>query len=75
VLNYTVLSKNPEHFRNFTGLKLEEFNTLNQQVTEKYSDYEQKRLAQKQLSSHKIISPLSIRLWLKSKRRVNLNGV
>jgi len=44
VLNYVTLSKNPEHFRNFTGLKIEEFNTLNQQITQKYPKYEQKRL-------------------------------
>jgi len=48
VLNYVTLSKNPEHFRNFTGLKLEEFNTLNQQITQKYPEYEQKRLHQRQ---------------------------
>jgi hypothetical protein len=44
VLNYAILSKHPEHFRNFTGLTLEEFNTLNQQVSQKYETYEQKRL-------------------------------
>jgi hypothetical protein len=44
VLNYAILSKHPEHFKNFTGLTLEEFNTLNQQITQKYETYEQKRL-------------------------------
>jgi hypothetical protein len=44
MLNYAVLSKKPEHFRNFSGLTLQEFNTLNQQITQKYPTYEQKRL-------------------------------
>jgi hypothetical protein len=44
MLNYTTLSKKPEHFKNFTGLTIEEFNTLNQQITQKYPTYEQKRL-------------------------------
>lgn len=44
MLNYDVLSKKPQHFRNFTGLTLEEFNTLNQQITQKYPAYQQKRL-------------------------------
>jgi hypothetical protein len=43
MLNYTVLSKKPEHFRNFSGLTLQEFNTLKQQITEKYPAYEQQR--------------------------------
>ena len=45
MLNYAILSKHPEHFRNFTGLTIEEFNTLNQQITQNYETYEQKRLA------------------------------
>ncbi|MDR1992065.1 MAG: transposase family protein, partial [Nitrososphaerota archaeon] len=44
MLNYAVLSKKPEHFRNFSGITTEEFNTLNQQITQKYPTYEQKRL-------------------------------
>jgi len=28
VLNYAVLSKKPEHFRNFSGLTLQEFDTI-----------------------------------------------
>lgn len=44
MLNYSVLSRNPLHFRNFSGLELQEFDTLNQTVKEKYSAYEQKRL-------------------------------
>ena len=44
MLNYTVLSKKPEHFRNFSGLTLQEFNTLNQTINEKYPVHEQKRL-------------------------------
>jgi hypothetical protein len=38
-----VLSKKPEHFRNFSGLTIEEFNTLNQTITEKHPAYEQNR--------------------------------
>ena len=44
MLNYAILSKHPEHFKNFTGLTLEEFNTLNQQITQTYKTHEQKRL-------------------------------
>jgi hypothetical protein len=39
-----VLSKKPEHFRNFSGLTIDEFNTLNQTINEKHPTYEQKRL-------------------------------
>ena len=45
MLNYSVLSKNPAHFRNFSGLELQEFDTLNLKIKEKYHAYEQKRLA------------------------------
>ena len=45
MLNYSVLSKNPRHFRNFSGLELQEFDTLNLKIKEKYDAYEQKRLA------------------------------
>ena len=44
MLNYTTLSKHPTHFKTFTGLTLQEFNTLNQQIHQKYAQYEQKRL-------------------------------
>jgi hypothetical protein len=44
VLNYVILSKHPEHFRNFTGITLEEFNTVNKQIHQKYQEHEQKRL-------------------------------
>jgi hypothetical protein len=45
MLNYSVLSKNPQHFRNFSGLTVQEFDTLNQKINQKYTSYEQKRLA------------------------------
>ena len=44
MLNYSALSKNPSHFRNFSGLELQEFDTLNLTIKEKYDAYEQKRL-------------------------------
>jgi hypothetical protein len=40
-----VLSKNPSHFRNFSGLEVQEFDTLNLKIKEKYDAYKQKRLA------------------------------
>jgi len=45
MLNYSTLSKNPSHFRNFSGLEVQEFDTLNLKIKEKYDAYEQKRLA------------------------------
>ena len=45
MLNYSELSKNPSHFRNFSGLNLQEFETLNLKIKEKYPAYEQKRLS------------------------------
>lgn len=45
MLNYDVLSKKPSHFRNFSGLELQEFDTLNLKINTKYPTYEQKRLA------------------------------
>jgi hypothetical protein len=45
MLNYRVLSKKPPVFRNFTGLELQEFDTLNSKMEEQYPAYEQKRLA------------------------------
>ena len=47
MLNYTTLSKHPTHFKTFTGLTLEEFNTLNEQIHQKYQEHEQKRLYKK----------------------------
>jgi hypothetical protein len=43
MLNYIVLSKKPEHFRNFSGLTIKEFSTLNQTINEKHPAYEQNR--------------------------------
>jgi hypothetical protein len=45
MLNYSTLSKSPQHFRNFSGLTIPEFDTLNQQITANYQAFEQKRLA------------------------------
>ena len=44
MLNYSVLSKSPAHFKNFSGLTVSEFNTLNSQITASYQAFEQKRL-------------------------------
>jgi len=44
MLNYTTLSKHPEQFKTFTGLTLQEINTLNEQIHQKYQEYEQKQL-------------------------------
>jgi hypothetical protein len=44
MLNYGILSKKPAYFRNFSGVQLDEFNTLNLQIKEKYTVYEKKRL-------------------------------
>jgi hypothetical protein len=45
MLNYAVLSKKPAVFRNFSGLKLTEFDALTLKLNEKYPAFEQKRLA------------------------------
>jgi hypothetical protein len=45
MLNYGVLSKSPSHFKNFTGLTIQEFDTLNQQVIANYPAFEATRLA------------------------------
>jgi DDE superfamily endonuclease/Helix-turn-helix of DDE superfamily endonuclease len=45
MLNYNVLSKTPTHFRNFSGVELTEFNTLNLQIKQKYNACEKKRLS------------------------------
>jgi hypothetical protein len=44
MLNYSALSKNPQHFRNFSGLQVQEFDTLNLKIKEKFAAYEYKRL-------------------------------
>ena len=44
MLNYSVLSKKPLHFRNFSGIELVEFDGLNLKIKEKYDAYEEKRL-------------------------------
>jgi hypothetical protein len=36
--------KKPSHFRNFSGLEVQEFDALNLKIKEKYDAYEQKRL-------------------------------
>jgi hypothetical protein len=45
MLNYSILSKKPAYFRNFSGIELTEFNTINLKIKEKYDAYEGKRLA------------------------------
>ena len=45
MLNFSILSKKPAHFRNFSGVELDEFNTLNLKIKEKYAAYEKKRLS------------------------------
>ena len=45
VFKYDVLLKKPSHFRNFSGVEVNEFNALNSKINEKYSAYEQKRLS------------------------------
>ncbi len=47
MLNFSTLSKKPAYFRNFSGVELTEFNTLNQTIKEKYTAYEEKRLTRK----------------------------
>ena len=47
MLNFSTLSKKPAYFRNFSGVELTEFNTLNQKIKEKYTAYEEKRLTRK----------------------------
>jgi hypothetical protein len=45
MLNYDLLSKKPSNFKNFTGLEVPEFDTLNLKIQEKYTAYEEKRLS------------------------------
>ncbi|MBE3141900.1 MAG: transposase [Thermoplasmata archaeon] len=47
MLNFSTLSKKPAYFRNFSGVQLDEFNTLNQKIKEKYTAYEKTRLTRK----------------------------
>ena len=47
MLNHSILSKKPAYFRNFSGVELTEFNTLNLQIKEKYDAYEEKRLTRR----------------------------
>jgi hypothetical protein len=44
MLNYTELSKNPYHFRTFTGLELNEFNALYDKINKTHTEYEERRL-------------------------------
>jgi hypothetical protein len=69
MLNYRVLSKKPQVFRNFTGLELQEFDSLNSKIEEQYSVYEQKRLARKDRkrnigAGHPFNLPLTDRLLM-----------
>lgn len=45
MLNYDLLSKKPSNFKNFTGIEVPEFETLNLKIHEKYDAFEEKRLA------------------------------
>ena len=45
MLNYGALSKKPSVFKNFTGLEVPEFDSLNSNIQERYPAFEQKRLA------------------------------
>ena len=69
MLNYSVLSKNPSHFRNFSGLEVSEFDTLNSQIKKKYPAFEQKRLQRDNRkrafgAGHPFILPLTDRLLM-----------
>jgi len=57
------------HFRNFSGLELQEFDTLNLKIKEKYDAYEQKRLAREDRkravgAGHPFNLPLTDRLLM-----------
>jgi hypothetical protein len=41
-LNYSTLSKNHQHCSDFSGFELQEFDTLNLKIKEKYTSYEQR---------------------------------
>jgi hypothetical protein len=69
MLNYNALSKNPSHFRNFSGLEASEFDTLNSQIKEKYPAFEQKRLQRDNRkravgAGHPFVLPLTDRLLM-----------
>ena len=69
MLNYSVLSKKPAHFRNFSGLELAEFDTLNLAIKEKYPAFEHKRLQRQDRkrvigAGHPFILPLTDRLLM-----------
>jgi hypothetical protein len=69
VLNYGALSRNPQHFRNFSGLEVSEFDTLNSQIKEKYPAFEQKRLQRDNRkraagAGHPFVLPLTDRLLM-----------
>lgn len=69
MLNYSTLSKKPSHFRNFSGLQLQEFDTLNQTIKEKYPAFEQKRLQREDRkraagAGHPFVLPLTDRLLI-----------
>jgi hypothetical protein len=69
MLNYSTLSKKPSHFRNFSGLELAEFDTLNLAIKEKYPAFEHKRLQRQDRkrvigAGHPFILPLTDRLLM-----------
>jgi hypothetical protein len=69
MLNYSALSRNPPHFRNFSGLEVSEFDTLNSQIKEKYPAFEQKRLQRIDRkravgAGHPFVLPLTDRLLM-----------
>ena len=69
MLNYSVLSKNHQHFRNFSGLELQEFETLNIQLKNNYRAFEQKRLKRENRkraigAGHPFCLPLTDRLLI-----------
>ena len=47
LLGYDRLSKRPQHFRSFTGLEVEEFDSLYEKVRSGYDESEGKRLGRK----------------------------
>jgi len=69
MLNYSTLSKKPAHFRNFSGLEITEFDTLNIAIKEKYPAFEHKRLQRQDRkrkigAGHPFILPLTDRLLM-----------
>lgn len=47
MLNYANLSKKPRQFRSFTGLEVQEFDIIYQEIESKYEEYEIKHLSRK----------------------------